>query len=144
MTCCRYPPTALLTSTGGCLLHTSGLQPYNLTKSEIVQLINHRPPSVVEIFLVGWRCGAGVWGCQCSVAASGACWLLKWSSTGGHLLMPAVAAPSTYMPLQSQSHTIPTRMPTQPPYPPVDTAVHPGLRGAVQRGADRGFAAACD
>lgn len=28
------------------------LQPFGLTKSEVVQLINHRPPSVVEIFLV--------------------------------------------------------------------------------------------
>lgn len=28
-----------------------GVKPFQLTKSEIVQLINHRPPSVVEIFL---------------------------------------------------------------------------------------------
>jgi hypothetical protein len=28
-----------------------GVKPYGLTRSEIVQLINHRPPSVVEIFL---------------------------------------------------------------------------------------------
>ena len=34
------------------------LQPFNLTKSEVVQLINHRPPSVVEVSLV--RAGLGL------------------------------------------------------------------------------------
>jgi hypothetical protein len=36
------------------------LQPFNLTKSEVVQLINHRPPSEVEVILVrqGLPCSA--------------------------------------------------------------------------------------
>lgn len=50
--------TALLAQNGGSYKEREELQafidavkPYGLTKSETVQLINHRPPSVVEIFL---------------------------------------------------------------------------------------------
>ncbi|PSC75678.1 P-loop nucleoside triphosphate hydrolase superfamily [Micractinium conductrix] len=50
--------TALLQSVGGSFKDREQLaafiqavEPYKVTKHEIVQLINHRPPSVVEIFL---------------------------------------------------------------------------------------------
>ena len=41
------------------LLFPARLQPYNLTKFEVVQLINARPPSVVEIHLVSWHAACG-------------------------------------------------------------------------------------
>lgn len=45
-------------------------QPYQLTKSETVQLINTRPGSVVELFLVGAAAGC------CWVLMAGCCWVL--------------------------------------------------------------------
>ncbi len=52
------PVSLLPAQKPACLCSSPPKQPFGLTKSEIVQLINHRPPSVVEIFLVSMKAGA--------------------------------------------------------------------------------------